>query len=117
MVASGVEALRRALATRGDLKLAAAALAAGSAAALLLHLLARYRLRWARAALGILWAVAALGGAACVVYMIHRHPLCTWTAGQLLVGLLLAAVALRTVVALAGRASWRVKRSNRAGPA
>jgi hypothetical protein len=82
------------------------ALAGASVALLLLHVLARHRIRWVRRMLYGVWLLTVLGCAAGIGWMAYRSPFGAWTLAEVVGGLLLAAVGLRAVAALARPGSW-----------
>lgn len=107
--AAQVDALKRTLEQSGDLGLGAAALTAASGAALLLHLLARYRIAWARMGLYVIWIVVAVVGTAALGYIANGQPFGAWSAWRVAGVLLLTAAVVRAFVALANSRSWLLR--------
>ncbi|KPK62056.1 MAG: hypothetical protein AMK73_06900 [Planctomycetes bacterium SM23_32] len=89
--AAGIDTLRSGLREQGELTSVALLMAAGSAAVLLLNMLARCRIVWARRSLYALWCALALCVAAAVGYVVRGNPLGTWSAGRV-VGVVIVAV-------------------------
>jgi hypothetical protein len=108
-VAADVDALHRALQKHGDLGTVAVTMIAASLALLLLNVLARYRIASARRLLYALWFALALCAAGGAGYVLHEHPLGTWTPAQVVTALLTALVLGRTVAALASPGSWLIE--------
>lgn len=106
-----IEYLRSRLEVGHSVAGASAALAGASGGLLLLHLVSRHRVRWARSVLCALWAAAVLAGAAAVGYMLSKRAFGTWKADHIVVSVLLIVLLVRTLVAVANARTWLVRRS------
>jgi hypothetical protein len=106
-----LEAVKDSLTESEMLHVVSGAVAGGSLVVLLLHVLSRHRISWARKALCVLWGAAILLGAAGAGYALSSRPLGEWTVGRLVMGMLLAAVLCRALVALTNAQSWLIRRT------